>query len=181
MRTKTILKGISSVVSLLLAILIATSALLFDNAGKINHDLNVSTSMAIEREGSETQNTTSNSSVEEADVASVTAQESSWRSTGSTAVVVLTRWGTEDSESAMLADDKGVTRRYMGLMKNEMDLLDYLKQGKASGMFKGIVAVVNSDQMMELGWPTMTWTPASWPAFPVPRASRVSPTSSAAR
>lgn len=206
------MKGISSVVSLLLAILIAASTLLFDNAGKINQYLNVPTSMAIEREGGGAQNTTyyaadvlntfgadisskanalkvemaaaaesvrqaeegtvvlwnennflpleadgsnkvtafgngsynsrynksksqstvdaipmvtfndamtqtygagnvnltlaenvyksmsatSNSAAEEAPIADVRSHESSWQNTGSTAVVVLTRWGTED-------------------------------------------------------------------------------------
>lgn len=50
---------------------------------------------------------TSNSAVEEAPIADVRSYESSWQNTGSTAVVVLTRWGTEDSESAMLADGNG--------------------------------------------------------------------------
>ena len=37
-------------------------------------------------------------------------------------------------------------------MQNEMDLMSYLQAGKKSGMFKGVVAVINADQMMELGW-----------------------------
>ena len=96
--------------------------------------------------------TTDSSNVYEAPISDVKAQESSWKSTGSVAVVVLTRYGTEDAESAMLVDDNGTTRHYMGLMQNEMDLMSYLQAGKKSGMFKGVVAVINADQMMELGW-----------------------------
>ena len=96
--------------------------------------------------------TTDSSNVYEAPISDVKAQESSWKSTGSVAVVVLTRYGTEDAESAMLVDDNGTTRHYMGLMQNEMDLMSYLQAGKKSGMFKGVVAVINAAQMMELGW-----------------------------
>lgn len=96
--------------------------------------------------------TTDNKSVQEAPIADVKKYESSWKTTGSVAVVVFTRYGTEDAESVMLVDDNGTTRHYMGLMQNEMDLLSYLQAGKNSGMFKGIVAVINADQMMELGW-----------------------------
>jgi len=96
--------------------------------------------------------TTSDTEVVEAAISDVKAQESSWSGTNSTAVVMLTRWGSEDSESAMLVEDNGVEKHYMGLMKNEEDLLQYLKDGKAAGMFNGIVVVINADQMMELGW-----------------------------
>ncbi len=96
--------------------------------------------------------TTDSSNVYEAPISDVKAQESSWKSTGSVAVVILTRYGTEDAESAMLVDDNGTTRHYMGLMQNEMNLMSYLQAGKKSGMFKGVVAVINADQMMELGW-----------------------------
>lgn len=265
MKKKAVLKGLASALSLLLAILVAASTLLFDNAGKINQYLNVSTSAVVESGDSAGQNTTyyaqevfdtygadvtskanalkvemaaaaeavaqaeegtvvlrnngllplepggnitvfgnasanpyynkgksestveaipmvtfndamkavygsdhvdltladsvysgmgqtSNSEVIEAPVSDVKQHESSWKNSNSTAVVVLARWGTEDSESAMLVDDGGTTRHYMGLMKNEMDLLSYLKDGKASGMFNGILVVINADQMMELGW-----------------------------
>lgn len=114
--------------------------------GAANVNLTLSTSVYSKL------STTDASTVYEAPIADVQAQESSWKSTGSVAVVVFTRYGTEDSESAMLVDDNGITRHYMGLMQNEMDLLSYLQAGKKSGMFKGIVAVINADQMMELGW-----------------------------
>lgn len=96
--------------------------------------------------------TTDSSTVYEAPIDDVKKYESSWKSTGSVAVVMFTRYGTEDSESSMLVDDNGTTRHYMGLMQNEMDLMSYLQDGKKSGMFKGIVVVINADQMMELGW-----------------------------
>lgn len=114
--------------------------------GASNVNLTLSTSVYSKLSTTDARN------VYEAPIADVKAQESSWKSTGSVAVVVFTRYGTEDSESAMLVDDNGTTRHYMGLMQNEMDLMSYLQAGKKSGMFKGIVAVINADQMMELGW-----------------------------
>mgnify|MGYP000013614579 CR=1 FL=1 len=43
-------------------------------------------------------------------------------------------------------------RNYLGLSKNEEDLLGYLQSQKQAGVFSKIVAVINSDQAMELGW-----------------------------
>lgn len=114
--------------------------------GEANVDTSLSTNVYSKL------STTTYSEVFEAPIADVKAQESNWKSTGSVAVVVLTRYGSEDGETYMLVDDNGTTRHYLGLMQNEMDLLAYLKAGKQSGMFKGIVVVINADQMMELGW-----------------------------
>ena len=58
MKKKAVLKGLASALSLLLAILVAASTLLFDNAGKINQYLNVSTSAVVESGDSAGQNTT---------------------------------------------------------------------------------------------------------------------------
>ncbi len=97
---------------------------------------------------------TSSSEVVEADISSVKAHESTWTGDyNDAAVVVLTRWGEEDGETVMTwKDTDGQTKNYLGLCKNEEDLFDYLKSEKEAGVFDRIVVVINSDQMMELGW-----------------------------
>lgn len=97
---------------------------------------------------------TTNSEVVEADISSVTAYESTWTNDyNDAAVVVITRWGEEDGETVMTwTDTDGVTKNYLGLCKNEEDLLSYLKNEKEAGVFGAVIAVINSDQMMELDW-----------------------------
>lgn len=240
---KSVLKGLSSLLSLLLAVLVTASTLLFDNAGKINQYLNVTTSVLVESEdadedadttyyaadvlatygdtsstasalkvemaaaaesvtqaeegtvvltnnndilpleadgttkitvfgngsynsrynksksestveaipmvtfndalisvyGEENVNitlaenvyssmsTTDNTTVYEADISEVKQYESTWASTGSVAMVVLTRWGTEDSETAMYNEDG---THYLGLCAEEQDLMEYLQEGE---------------------------------------------------
>ncbi len=97
---------------------------------------------------------TTNSEVIEADIGSVTAYEDTWADDyNDAAVVVLTRWGEEDGETVMTwTDTDGETKNYLGLCKNEEDLLSYLQEQKAAGVFDSIIVVINSDQMMELDW-----------------------------
>ncbi len=93
---------------------------------------------------------TTNSAVYEAPVADVKAKESSWQSDyNDAAIVMLTRWGSEDSETVELTEDG---RHYLGLSAEEEDLLNYLREQKSAGVFEKIVVVINADQMMELGW-----------------------------
>lgn len=90
--------------------------------------------------------TTSNSQVVEADISAVTAQESTWRNDyNDAAIVVVTRWGSEDAETVELTDDG---RHYLGLSANEEALFDYLETSN----FDKIIVIVNADQMMELDW-----------------------------
>lgn len=92
---------------------------------------------------------TTNTEVIEASIADVKAQEASWMNDyNDAAVVVLTRWGSEDSETAMYAPDGS---HYLGLQTEEKNLLEYLKGLKGS-VFDRIIVVINADQMMELGW-----------------------------
>jgi len=93
--------------------------------------------------------TTSNSEVIEAEVSEVKKQESVWASTNSTAVVMLTRYGTEDGETVMYTEDGS---RYMSLTQQEKDLFEYLKAQKAANKIKGIVVMLNADQQIELDW-----------------------------
>ena len=66
---------------------------------------------------------TTNTEVIEAPIADVTAWESTWMDDyNDAAIVVLTRWGSEDSETAMYAPDGS---HYLGLQTNEKDLLAY--------------------------------------------------------
>lgn len=93
--------------------------------------------------------TTSSTEVVEAAISDVKTCESSWKSDyNDAAVVVLTRWGSEDSETAMYTADGS---RYLGLQKEEKELFSYLQSLKGT-IFDKIIVVINSDQMMELGW-----------------------------
>ena len=92
---------------------------------------------------------TTNTEVIEAPISDVTAWESTWMDDyNDAAIVVLTRWGSEDSETAMYAPDGS---HYLGLQTNEKDLLAYL-QGLKGTVFDKIIVVINADQMMELDW-----------------------------
>ncbi len=94
--------------------------------------------------------TTNNKSVVEAPIADVEAKASSWKSDyNDAAIVVITRWGSEDSESVEKTDEG---RDYMGLCENEEALFKYLESQKNAGVFKKIIVVINADQMMELDW-----------------------------
>ena len=93
---------------------------------------------------------TTNKEVVEAPLSDITPYEASWKNDyNDAAVVVLTRWGSEDGETAMYAADGS---RYLGLQTNEKDLLGYLRGLKGS-VFEKLIVVINADQMMELGWP----------------------------
>lgn len=93
---------------------------------------------------------TTNQEVSEAPIDQIKAQESSWQSDyNDVAVVTFTRAGSEGNDSALTTAED---RNYLGLSKNEEDLLGYLQSQKQAGVFSKIVAVINSDQAMELGW-----------------------------
>ena len=93
---------------------------------------------------------TSNQEISEAPIDQIKAQESSWQSDyNDVAVVTFTRAGSEGNDSALTTAED---RNYLGLSKNEEDLLSYLQSQKQAGVFSKIVAVINSDQAMELGW-----------------------------
>jgi beta-glucosidase len=93
--------------------------------------------------------TTSNKEVIEASIDDVKKYQNSWTTNyNDAAMVVLTRYGTEDSETAMLVNGN----HYLGLSSNEKELFTYLQSEKKAGIIKKIIVVINSDQMMELGW-----------------------------
>lgn len=93
---------------------------------------------------------TSNTEVVEAPLADVRAHQSSWQSDyNDAAVVVISRVGGESNDDALIGKDG---RHMLGLSANEEDLISYLSQQKSAGVFGKIVAVINSEQMMELGW-----------------------------
>lgn len=92
---------------------------------------------------------TTNTEIIEAPLSDILPYESSWQNDyHDAAVVVLTRWGSEDGETAMYNEDG---THYLGLSSNEADLLRYL-QGLKGSTFDKIIAVINADQMMELDW-----------------------------
>jgi len=94
--------------------------------------------------------TTSPSQVVEGAVADVRAQESSWQSQyNDAAIVVLSRAGGESNDPVMITEEG---RHYLGLSQNEEDLMAYLQNQKAAGVFKRIIVLINSEQAMELGW-----------------------------
>lgn len=93
---------------------------------------------------------TTNTTVYEAAIDQVKNYESTWRSDyNDAAIAVFTRWGGEDGESALTTAEG---RHYLGLSANEEALMQYLQEQKADGIFSKIIVVINSDQMMELGW-----------------------------
>jgi len=93
---------------------------------------------------------TSNTEVVEAPIADVKAHEGTWQSDyNDAAVVVLSRVGGESNDDALIGADG---RHMLGLSANEEALISYLSQQKSAGVFGKIVAVINSEQMMELGW-----------------------------
>lgn len=94
--------------------------------------------------------TTSAREVVEAPISDVTQYESSWANDyNDAAVVMITRVGAEANDTAMYAEDG---TRFLALQKNEQDLMAYLKQQKDAGVFDKIIAVINSEQAMELDW-----------------------------
>ncbi len=93
---------------------------------------------------------TSSTEVVEAPIADVEAQENSWTDDyNDAAIVVLARTGGEGDDSAMLTSDGS---HYLGLQANEKALMEYLQTKKDNGVIKKIIVVINTDQMMELGW-----------------------------
>lgn len=94
--------------------------------------------------------TTSISSVVEAPIADVKAQESSWQSScNDAAIVVLSRAGSESNDASLYNDDGN---HYLGLSDNEADLMAYLQSQKEAGVFGSIIVLINSEQAMELDW-----------------------------
>lgn len=94
--------------------------------------------------------TTSITSVAEAPIADVRAQESSWQSScNDAAIVVLSRAGSESNDASLYNDDGN---HYLGLSDNEADLMAYLQSQKESGVFGSIIVLINSEQAMELDW-----------------------------
>ena len=94
--------------------------------------------------------TTSNTDVIEAPIADVTMYENTWKTDfNDAAVVMFSRTGSESNESAMYTAE-GL--HYLGLQKNELDLMAYLRDQKTAGVFDKIVVLINADQMMELDW-----------------------------
>lgn len=93
---------------------------------------------------------TSNTEVVEALIGDVTAYEDTWQTDfNDAAIVMFSRIGSESNESAMYTEG---TRHYLGLQPNEQDLLAYLQEEKAAGIFDRIIVLINADQMMELDW-----------------------------
>ena len=94
--------------------------------------------------------TTSISSVVEAPIADVKAQESTWQSScNDAAIVVLSRAGSESNDASLYNDDGN---HYLGLSDNEADLMAYLQSQKEAGVFGSIIVLINSEQAMELDW-----------------------------
>lgn len=94
--------------------------------------------------------TTTSSSIVEADIADIKKRESSWQSDyNDAAIVVLSRTGGEDNDNVFITEEGN---HYLSLSKKEADLMNYLKEEKEKGVFEKIVVILNSEQMMELGW-----------------------------
>ncbi len=90
------------------------------------------------------------SEVVEAEISEVTAYESTWQNAyNDAAIVVLTRVGGEDADNALIGADG---RNMLGLSENEEDLIAYLSEQKAEGVFDKIIVIINSEAMMELDW-----------------------------
>lgn len=93
---------------------------------------------------------TSSSEVVEASVADIQKYKDTWESKNNdAALVVFSRDGGEDKETAFYAQDGS---HFLGLQKEERELIEYLQKEKDAGIFKKIVAVISSCQMMELEW-----------------------------
>lgn len=100
---------------------------------------------------------TTTSSVAEADIASVTAYEDTWQNDyNDAAVAVFSRTGSEGNDLCMYAADDtypdGSPRHMLDLSTNEEALIAYLAEQKAAGVFDRIVVVLASDYSMELGY-----------------------------
>ena len=93
--------------------------------------------------------------VYEADISTVTSKASTWASGyNDAAVVVLTRWGSEDIDINMYDTLSSTDNRsILALHDNEIALLEYLQsqKGTGNGQFDRIIVVLNSDHPMELG------------------------------
>lgn len=93
---------------------------------------------------------TSATAVNEAAIADVAAHSGTWQNDyNDAAIVMFSRNGSEGNDSAMYTAEGN---RYLSLSNNEKALMEYLQQQKQAGVFKKIIALVNSDQVMELGW-----------------------------
>lgn len=94
--------------------------------------------------------TTSTSAVVEGEISTVREQENTWQSgCNDAAIVVLSRAGSEGGDAAMVTEEG---RHYLGLSKNEEDLMAYLYDQKTAGIFGSIIVLINSEQTFELGW-----------------------------
>lgn len=93
--------------------------------------------------------------VYEADISTVASKSGTWASKyNDAAVVVLTRWGSEDIDLNLYDTNTSDDRRsILALHDNEIALLSYLQtqKGTGAGQFDKIVVVINSDHAMELG------------------------------
>lgn len=93
---------------------------------------------------------TSNMEIIEAPIADVRTYESTWQSDyNDAAVVMFSRTGSEGNDSAILTAEG---RHYLALSQNEEDLMAYLRDQKAAGIFDRIIVLINTDQLMELDW-----------------------------
>lgn len=92
----------------------------------------------------------SNTEIVEAPIGNVKAHESSWQSDyNDAALVMFSRAGSEGNDSAIITSEG---RHYLSLSQNEEDLMAYLRDQKAAGIFGKIIALINTDQLMELDW-----------------------------
>ena len=93
---------------------------------------------------------TSESKVVEAPISDVIKYENTWENDfNDYAIVMISRDGSEGNDNSFYTEEGN---RYLALQPNEMDLMNYLKEQKEAGVFKKIVVLINSDQLMELGW-----------------------------
>ncbi|MBD5133475.1 MAG: beta-glucosidase [Clostridiales bacterium] len=93
---------------------------------------------------------TSNVEIVEAPVEDVKAHESSWQGDyNDAALVMFSRTGSEGNDSAIMTAEG---RHYLELSQNEEALMAYLRDQKAAGILGKIIALINTDQLMELDW-----------------------------
>ncbi len=100
---------------------------------------------------------TGTSSVVEAELSAVTAYEDTWQDDyNDAAIVVLARNGSEGNDvyqySAEDTYEDGSARRMMDLSTEEEDLIAYLSEQKAVGVFDCIIVVIATEFELELGF-----------------------------
>ncbi len=88
--------------------------------------------------------------VVEPQVSQVIAHEETWQSDyNDVAIVTFTRIGQESHDIPMYGENGS---HFLNLQAEERALMEYLKKQKEAGVFRKIVALINADNMMELGW-----------------------------